>query len=260
MASEYKDDQDTLPPYLARHIRFDFDSDDVAALISTIDGSQVPASHSISSLPHLPAEILLHMLDYVPINYILDWRRVCRGFRDAIDGRVLLDYLKRTELIGYIGPREGVMRHLTLEDHEAINLLRLSFHELRDDIRSNTRTSKHTDKGAKGPRWTSKYAFFDNRDGWRQRYERCVSSNTVFTKVIEDILDPHRGRVEYGTLNWCIKLDGAVLDVEHELKKSMDVDVRTASVSFLWKDLLFGFLKTEMMLRKMMEKVSTTSP
>jgi hypothetical protein len=260
MASEHNDDQTILPPYLARHSCLGFDSDDVAALISSIDGSQVPASHSMSSLPHLAAEILLHILDYVPIDYILDWRCVCRGFRDAIAGRVLFDYLKRTELIGYIGPREGVMKRLTVEDYEAIHLLRLSFRELRDDVGSNTRPSKHTDMGANCPRWTSKYAIFDNRDGWIQRYEHCVSSSTVFRTLIEEILDPLRERLEYGTLSWCIKLDGAVLDVEQKWKISMDVDVRTASVSFLWKDLLFSFLKTRMMIRKMMENVSTTAP
>jgi hypothetical protein len=60
-----------------------FNEDDVAALIGAIESSQNPAS----SVEHLPAEILLHILEYVPVDHILDWRFVCRGFRDAIDGR-----------------------------------------------------------------------------------------------------------------------------------------------------------------------------
>jgi hypothetical protein len=90
-----------FPAYISRHMRLGFDSDDVAALLSSIDSSQEPGS---SRLPHLPAEILFQILDFVPIEYLLNWRLVCRGFRDAIDGPVLYDCLRRAELICYVGP------------------------------------------------------------------------------------------------------------------------------------------------------------
>jgi hypothetical protein len=90
-----------LPAYISRHMRLGFDSDDVAALLSSIDSSQEPGS---SRLPHLPAEILFQILDFVPIDYLLKWRLVCRGFRDAIDGPVLYDCLQRAEMICYLGP------------------------------------------------------------------------------------------------------------------------------------------------------------
>ena len=95
-------DHDTrLPAYLSRHMRLGFDSDDVAALINSIDSSQDPQS---SELSHLPAEILFQIVEFVPVNHILTWRLVCRGFRDAIDGPVQYGHLRRAELIGYVGP------------------------------------------------------------------------------------------------------------------------------------------------------------
>jgi hypothetical protein len=98
----FASDHDTpLPAYLSRHTTLGFDSDDVAALISAIDSSQGPRS---SKLPHLPAEILFQIVEFAPVDHILTWRLVCRGFRDAIDGPVQYEHLRRAQLVGYLGP------------------------------------------------------------------------------------------------------------------------------------------------------------
>jgi hypothetical protein len=251
--SDHDDNHETgtiLPSYLIQHTRLGFDSDDVAALINSIDASQGPASQFPSSLPHLPAEILLHILDYVPVEYVLDWRRVCRGFRDAIDGRVMFDYLNRTELIGYIGPRKDLLRRLTVEDYESIHLLRMCFRDM------STFPEENVTDGPKGPKWSGICATFDNRDGWSERYERGVRWDTELGTGIEDLMDPNDVTAHSGALNWCVKLDSAVLDVEPYWKRYLQVDIPSATVVFPWRDLLFSFLKTETAIRKMIEEVS----
>jgi hypothetical protein len=101
--------------YISRHLRLGFDSNDVAALINSIDSSQ---DSGPSLLPHLPAEILFHILEFVAIDYVLTWRLVCRGFRDAIDGPVMYAHLQQAELIGYLGPRHqyplNQLRHVPI--------------------------------------------------------------------------------------------------------------------------------------------------
>jgi hypothetical protein len=231
--------------WVPSHARLGFDADDVAALISSIDSSQ----NSPSSLVNLPAELLLHILEYVPVDYILDWRHVCRGFRDAIDGRVLYHHLQRTKLVGFLGP-QGIayLQHLSEEHYDQIRFLNAKFLKVE---------SATDDRSSSGPIWCNTQAVFkleiDLEEGaflgdahaeWR-RAERL------------GLLGFEEG---FGTLRWCIKLDQAVLDLDFPLeaeRNSLDVrvDFEEATIRVAWKDMLFRFLKTETALRKVTSQV-----
>ena len=250
---------DTPPPsHLSRHLTLGFDADDVAALITSIDSSQIRAlSQPVHSFPYLPAEILLHILDHVPVSYVLEWRLVSRGFRDAIDGRVLYNCLHRTELIGYIGPRQGVLKQLTEEQYEAISLLRMQYSHSIVGYPAEASNAEQT-----APRWSDTYAMFCNEDDWRQKLDHCANHSpfVAIVSVVEERLGLFPDNDElYGTLKWCIKLDDVVQDLGLPLERMTycpNVDMVNTTVMVSWKQALFDCLKAETMLRKTMDKVS----
>ncbi|KAF1847065.1 uncharacterized protein K460DRAFT_383581 [Cucurbitaria berberidis CBS 394.84] len=258
---DHGDDTPPLPSYIARHVNLGFNSADVAALISSIDSSQ---KLQTSSAPHLPAELVLQVLEYVPIDHVLDWRLICRGFRDAIDGRILFHYLQRTQLIGYLGSRHSRhMENLIEEHYEQIHLLRASFQRIEK--------ASGCEPGAQRPLpvWSGTHAIFQIEDKWFSSFRRLGGAAARGGDTIEDAdtqwlstldrLGLRRTEEGFGTLRWCIKLDHSVLDMDFPLesgRNTFDVDVRlnTKSIRVSWKDMLFRFLKTETTLRRMMEE------
>ncbi|KAF2251881.1 hypothetical protein BU26DRAFT_602374 [Trematosphaeria pertusa] len=241
----------SLPSYIRRHVNLGFNSNDVAALISAIDSSQKP---QLPTLPHLPAEILLHILEHVPIDHILTWRLVCRGFRDAIDGPVMYECLKRAELIGYLGPRAGHPLDLVMEaDYERIKLVRASFERLEDC----TTTEGIAVQGR--AKWSATHAIFQLEDEWWESFSliRAKYDRNGSWKHLLEALELLSEEDSYGTLRWCMRLDKAVLDLElpvEALKGYLQVDLQNKKVLVEWKDLLFRFIKTETLLRTMMEE------
>jgi hypothetical protein len=168
-----------LPSYLRRHLHLGFDQDDVAALLSSIDSSQSPSTNS--TLAHLPAELLLQILEYVPVEYVLDWRLVCRGFRDAIHGRVLYHHLRRTELVGYMGSRHSrPMESLDASDYEAIHLLEAYFHHIE-------KPSEDTkDTGRSKPIWSGTHAVFKIADEWFREFREVGGAASRDGHAIQD--------------------------------------------------------------------------
>ena len=239
-----------LPRWLARHVDVGFDQNDVAALVDSIDCSQS------SSLPHLPAEILLQILEHVPIDYLLDWRIVCRTFRDAIDGRIFHHHLRRTQLIGFVGTQETYpLNRLQDVQYERIHLLRANFKDMAGP------------RSTRGALWAHTHAVFDLDTDWFDTLADISGTATKHVDAIEDA-DPEWldlfDRLElpladepYGTLRWCIKLDHAVFDLDIPLfgRRLFDVHVslRTRTIRVAWKDMLMRLLKTERALRRIME-------
>lgn len=253
-----------IPSYLANHIGLGFNGDDIAALISSIDSSQV--AHT-SNVLHLPAEILLHILEHVPVDYILDWRLICRGFRDAIDGRILYHHLRRTTLIGYMGPRHSLRNIPDLEDeeYEKIHLLRARFLQM-----SKRGTAHQPSLESQRFIWNEQYAIFQIDDEWSQDFQRIGGeadrTESVFLDSdpkwfdILDKLELQKSEEGFGTLRWCMHVDQAVLDLDFGLELGrrnfyIEISLPRGTITVAWKDMLFRFLKTERALRITMEEV-----
>jgi hypothetical protein len=249
-----------LPRWLAKHVNVGFNSDDVTALIDSIDSSQLSQTPSNAQLP---AELILLVLEQVPIDFILDWRLVCRGFRDAIDTRVLYHHLQRTQLVGLMETGEfSTTARLTVEQHDRLRLVQAKFQRVTTEPVRCLRPS--------GAIWNNTHAVFRIEDKWFEDFHHIIGidvgeeeslwklSATWGSYVSE--LQLQYGERGFGSLRWCIKLDHAVLDLSLPLDRTRNafecrvhLDKRTVSVR--WKDMLFGFLKTEAALRRMLDKV-----
>jgi len=257
-------DNAPLPSYLARHIQLGFSPEDVAALITAIDSSQDRSPSSTNrTLAHLPAELLLQILEHVPVDYILDWRLVCRGFRDAIDGRVLYRCLQRTELVGYLGARDvGPMEDLDDEQYESVHLLEAGFSHVEWDTASGPETNR--------PVWSATHAVFEIADEWYNAFRQVGGAEANDGDTLDDAdsswysffdrLQLRRREEGFGTLRWCIRLDHAVLDLDlpcewRRMHFDVDVTLRTGLIRVAWKDMLIRFLKTERQYRLLLERV-----
>ncbi|KAL5420704.1 hypothetical protein PMIN04_006269 [Paraphaeosphaeria minitans] len=243
-----------LPPYIARHFNFGFDSDDVSALITSIDASQDHTS--TPSLPTLPAEVLFHIVDYVPIDYILEWRLVCRGFRDCIDGPVMYQCIERAEIIGLVAtPATFDWAGVPPRLYEELAYMRCSFERLEDSVE------------AAGPKltnakWVARHAVFRVDDGWHDKFllaetlsaDRNKAHN--FQSLVER-LHLEGSADGFGKMRWCMRLDSAVLDLEfpvQALRERLTLDLPSKRVVIEWKRLLFQFLQGETQLRTIMEQ------
>lgn len=238
-----------------------FNTDDITALISAIESSQ----NSPSSVTYLPAELLLLILEYVPVGHILDWRLVCRGFRDAIDGRILHHHLQRTQLVGYSGPRTlWPLSSLTNEQYDHMQFLCAKF------LRVEPSGATQEQGTQKGPIWGSTNAVFkidyskfgarpgfgDPQDGHDSTIE-YASTIWYNTKSRLELAGSEEG---FGTLRWCIRLNYAVLDLDFPLEANRNsfgvrVDLDKGTIKVVWEEMLFAFLKTERTLRCLLQEV-----
>ncbi|KAH4222188.1 hypothetical protein HBI65_062780 [Parastagonospora nodorum] len=249
-----------LPSWLSRHFNLGFNDDDVSALIDSIDASQNPPA----SVANLPAELLLHVLEYVPVDYILDWRLVCRGFRDAIDGRTLYHHLRRTQLIGFVGPRtHWPLRNLTDEQYDRMQFLHATFDHVEDSS-----SSAYAQRESR-PIWGSTHAVFNidmsefvagsNTEGAGSKYDSTIEYADTIWRNAASRLELTGAEEGFGTLRWCIKVDRAVIDLDLPLEAGrhsfeVTVDMNKGTVKVAWKDMLFRFLKTEAALRRMLDQ------
>jgi hypothetical protein len=232
-----------------------FDTDDIAALVSAIDGIQHMSQEDVHPLPQLPAELIFCILERVPVDYMYTWRSVCRGFRDAIDkGSVLLRLLRRTELIAYLGPSEEFPGYMSARRKDRFTFLRADYERIEQ---SATNEAKSANTGSSP---TSANAVFQIRDEWLQDYavlrQRCTEDNSWATfrldKLIERVCGPRPDDQFRTDLKWCIQLDKGVQDIEHRGSNSsgdIQVDLINRQVTVQWKPLLLRFLKSEMLLR-----------
>ncbi|KAH3974449.1 hypothetical protein HBI49_077880 [Parastagonospora nodorum] len=249
-----------LPSWLSRHFNLGFNDDDVSALIDSIDASQNPPA----SVANLPAELLLHVLEYVPVDYILDWRLVCRGFRDAIDGRTLYHHLRRTQLIGFVGPRtHWPLRNLTDEQYDRMQFLHATFDHVEDS--SSSAYAKRESR----PIWGSTHAVFNidmsefvagsDTEGAGSKYDSTIEYADTIWRNAASRLELTGAEEGFGTLRWCIKVDRTVIDLDLPLEAGrhsfeVTVDMNKGTVKVAWKDMLFRFLKTEAALRRMLDQ------
>lgn len=238
-----------IPAWLAEHLTVDWNSDDVDALLTSIDSSQ---NSQAPAFPHLPAELLLLILEHVPVAHVLDWRLVCRGFRDAIDGPILFHQLQRLQLIGYLGPRSlPDLKTLGQHAYEKLHLMPTQFTSM-----DGTPSLPGTQQGSSPP-WASTHAVFKMRHAWFAAY-RALNVPRSKSSMLSQI-SLCRTDQAYGTLVWILKLDTAVLDLDlplepHRRHFDFEVDLKTRTLRVEWKAMLFRFLRTERALRLLMDK------
>ncbi|KAJ4355389.1 uncharacterized protein N0V89_003405 [Didymosphaeria variabile] len=253
-------DDAPLPSYIARHFNFGFDADDVSALISSIDASQDHGS--TSTLPQLPAEILFHIVECVPIDHVLQWRLVCRGFRDCIDGPVMYNCIKRAEVFGIVAsPSTLDWAGIPSDLQEILSHFRCRFERLEDSIEApNPRKTN--------AKWRGLHAVFRIDDGW---HEQLLRIETLFNDAnkeknwlyvllrlhLHDFVASPRKADSFGKMRWCMRLDNAVLDLDFSiqaLRENLILDLPSKKIMFEWKGLLLRFIQGETQLRTIMEQ------
>lgn len=240
-----------LPSYLSRHANLGFDADDISALLGSIQASQ--SESTAGELPHLPAEILLQILEFIPIDYVLDFRPVCKGFRNYIDTRVLYTHLRRTELLGFLG-EDGVLQWGNnveySNDHEDLKWIHAKFSHVDDG----------DDPCRSNPLWRGKYAVFRLDDNWYDACARAASFDMTVSSDMYDFLDYFGKRLPHAfqPLGWCVRLDHGVLDMDLGKRCQEDpgiwFDFKERTVRVVWKEMLTNFLKSETAIRKKMDK------
>jgi len=255
----------SLPKWLAKHVKVEYSADDISALIDSIDSSQLSQSET-PTLPQLPAEILLLVLESVPIDHILDWRAVCRGFRDAIDGRVLFHHLQRTQLVGLMDT-DTYDRRTALSPEQTDQLCFVNC-----KLQDVTNISRTAQRWRSKPIWDGTHAVFRLEDSWYKAFRDSIGVYPCDDTGLNDLHDKwfeHVDRLQlagpesdFGALRWCIRLDHAVLDLAFPIqnecgatKFGLRVRLDRRTIEVRWKDMLFGFLKSEAMLRRKLENV-----
>jgi hypothetical protein len=257
-----------LPSWLAKYANVGFDTDDVAALLSSIESSQNPQP----SLAQLPAELLLHVLEYVPVDHVLDWRLVCRGFRDAIDTRILYHHLKRTRIVGFIGPpSEYPISLLPKDQYDRVKFVHAHFQQVEGEAGGTLTVRQNL---GNRPPWYQTHAAFKIEDLWFRAFSEANgtdASKEEDIKHAEKVYRHAQSKLElrgsdtgFGTVTWCVVLDHAVLDLEVPLQSGrntfqLSVDLHQKTVKVAWKEMLFSFLKTERALRHVLDQVSRSN-
>ncbi|KAF2272675.1 uncharacterized protein EI97DRAFT_202782 [Westerdykella ornata] len=243
-----------FPSYLSRYIDLGFDSDDVSALIDDIDASDLEysesESESESTLLRLPAEVLLNVLEFVPIGHILGLRLVCKAFRDWIDTRVLYSYLPRTQLYFYAG---GAGVEIKSEKRAEVRWITASFSHLETPA-----CSINTQPRAK---WSSPTAIFrlDPNGHWMKSVLDIGDPKTI-EELLDRLPEVARDRTpgSFAKPGWFIKVDEAVFDLDLGRKKKpspeMHVDMERNFVRVRWKTMLKNLAKSEARLIQMLQE------
>jgi len=238
----------------------------------------VPPTATATAPAQLPAEIILEIVEHVPIDYILDWRLVARGIRDAIDGRILHHHLQRAELIGYLGTRStGAMPLVGDSHYERLSLMRARFGHMQDCVDDDGNNNHNSDNDQDdGPRrvpprkaiWACLHAVFRIEEDWLQAFgdacrrlseKQTMAGVAALWEYIQQRLEWPRADQGLWAVRWCLRLDHAVLDLGLPLDAgkhcgTLDLDLQQGTVRIAWYDLLRDFLKSESAFRRLFAK------
>jgi hypothetical protein len=237
-----------LPSYITRHFDLGFDANDVSVLIASIDASQNRTPSP--GLQNLPPEVLFHIVGYVPVGYILQWRLVCRAFRDCIDGPIMYSCIRRAEIIGHLGSPETLQwAGIPSDAHGDLTYMHCTFECLEHYVR------------LAGPRitnakWGASHAVFCINDAWYERFLRAEQLSAHSNKSQNWSTLMGRLRLEsnaddFGKMRWCMQLDSAV----QSLRDKLFLHLPSRRVTIEWKELLLRFIQAETQLRTIMEQV-----
>ena len=208
------------PSSLHHHVQLGSNQDDTTTPLDASQAQDLASSScSPTTLAHLPAELLLHIVEYVPVDYVLDLRPVCRSFRDAIDGRVLYQYLRRTRLLGWLGSRQSIPKKLYADEYEQIHMLEARFLHI-ELVPDETK-----EELIRNPIWSRSYAMFRIDDEWYRAFHRIGGAEKRQGHTIDDAdtcwiktlgrLEMTHPEQRFGALRWCIALDHAAVSYTH---------------------------------------------
>ncbi|KAF2825700.1 hypothetical protein CC86DRAFT_34107 [Ophiobolus disseminans] len=215
------------------------------------------------SLPHLPAEIVLLVVDFVSIDYILPFCAVCRSFRSHIDKHVFKSYLCRTTLIADI-PLPDMMHNL-LDDKHAGNLssINASFSHVE---------RKQDGCGAdEQPTTFGVQAVFRLDTGWLDVFHQfhCVAPKWTLRKLLTPSLCGNQLLSPTTIVDWRMQLDHAVLDLSFDERAYAGsyTDGNTQlcfdweeswTVRVEWRSILWTFLRKQQEITRRMHQAETT--
>lgn len=127
-----------------------------AALLGSIQSSK---DHSSNVLRDLPTELVLNILEKVSVCDVLDLRILSKAYEKAIDTHVFYHHIQNAELVGYLGPHEGLLEQLTPEECMDFVLVRAKFDRLEELLEGQAK-------------WDPKGALFRIERSWFKALER----------------------------------------------------------------------------------------
>jgi hypothetical protein len=193
-----------------------------------------------SSRLHIPIEIFFRVLNFVPIDHILQFRTLCRAARDEIDTRMLYSYIRRTKLPSC--PSRSAVEHAALEYNNLLALLR------------GTATFSHlapnSSPSISSPIWAGTHAVFQFDAGWISAYREMCALATLFSSQTMDAIkgDFRKPFSPHYTPVWYAQLDNAVLDLDVRWWPGdplQTFDLYNGTLSIPWRRMLKSFLVAE---------------
>ncbi|KAH9871245.1 hypothetical protein IAQ61_005424 [Plenodomus lingam] len=218
-------------------------------------------SHTSPPITHLPTELILQIIQHVPIDHLLDWRLVCRTFHNEINNHILHHHLHNTQLLGYLGPQTAKpMLCLTDAEYDALHLLRAHFSHMQHS------TQDAEARGAK-PVWSAHHAVFRVEEQWFRDFEtlrlaehlEAHDAPALWWRALHR-LELLVGDEGVGSLRWCVRLGHGVFDLAFPLQTGrmpffFAFSLGRGEIRVAWRDMMVGFLRNEGCLRRLVHEV-----
>jgi hypothetical protein len=216
--------------------------------------------------PYLPTEIVLHIIDFVPIDHILPFRAVSHSIKSHIETHLMYSYIRRTKFEYQVDPPDQKRLNDWLDDKDAqyLSTITASFSHLEDTRPVRKRINDGPRLGK--PVWAAPRAVFKLDPQWFARY-KCVRH--MLPKSLQPLsshlMIPSTQWAYIAPGAWCMHLDYVALEFDFDLRgqivdsESFSLDLCYGTVNVDWKTMLSMFLKRlqrETELARRMEEIS----
>ena len=201
----------------------------------------------------LPVEIVLLIVNLIPVDHILPFRAVSRLFRTHIDSHVLYSYLHRVKLQGFIAsPNAHAFSSLERQDAIDLSSITASFSHLEDGLLEHD--SKANNPPQRKPLWTGTHAVFRLDTHWltihNHVHDRLPEAFQSPTELLDRLGQRHHSHL-MEPISWCITLDHAAQELDLGGQRPgtwiprfmPDFDLWTVRVE--WRRMLWMFLRKE---------------
>jgi hypothetical protein len=153
----------------------------------------------------LPTELLLLIIDFIPVDHILPLRTVCRSVKKHIDTSVLHSYLCRTTIAADFVP----VSHNTfgpLSQEVGLSLMKFTYSHIENKSSSRTQPASETSR-----------AVFRVLPQWLDAYNRVRASSVLTEEDTGDYLyvneEEYRPEADECPV-WFVQLDHIALDLD----------------------------------------------